>query len=69
MNTELVASTAPGRVIDDSGHAPRYGDRVPALDVAVVTFPSAQILDVTGPLEVFSSATRLVPARSTARTW
>ena len=31
------------------------------LDVAVVTFPSAQILDVTGPLEVFSSATRLVP--------
>ena len=31
------------------------------LDVAVVTFPSAQILDVTGPLEVFSSATRLLP--------
>ena len=31
------------------------------LDVAVVTFPSAQILDVTGPLEVFSSASRLVP--------
>ncbi len=40
---------------------PRYGARVPGLDVAVVTFPSAQILDVTGPLEVFSSATRLVP--------
>jgi transcriptional regulator GlxA family with amidase domain len=34
---------------------------VAVLDVAVVTFPSAQILDVTGPLEVFSSATRLVP--------
>jgi transcriptional regulator GlxA family with amidase domain len=31
------------------------------LGVAVVTFPSAQILDVTGPLEVFSSATRLLP--------
>ena len=31
------------------------------LDVAVVTFPSAQILDGTGPLEVFSSASRLVP--------
>jgi transcriptional regulator GlxA family with amidase domain len=30
--------------------------------VAVVTFPTAQILDVTGPLEVFSSATRLVRA-------
>ncbi|WP_040339654.1 GlxA family transcriptional regulator [Candidatus Blastococcus massiliensis] len=33
---------------------------MPALDVVVVSFPSAQILDVTGPLEVFSSATRLV---------
>ncbi|HEU0102704.1 MAG TPA: GlxA family transcriptional regulator [Mycobacteriales bacterium] len=32
-----------------------------SLRVAVVTFASAQILDVTGPLEVFSSATRLVP--------
>ena len=32
------------------------------LGVVVVTFPSAQILDVTGPLEVFSSATRLLPA-------
>ena len=32
--------------------------------VVIVTFDSAQILDVTGPLEVFSSATRLVlPAR------
>src|SRR3954454_13458676 len=30
--------------------------------VVVVAFPSAQILDVTGPLEVFSSATRLLPA-------
>ena len=34
---------------------------MPGVDVAVVTVPSAQILDVTGPLEVFSSATRLVP--------
>jgi transcriptional regulator GlxA family with amidase domain len=33
---------------------------VAGLDVAVVTFPTAQILDVTGPLEVFSSASRLV---------
>ncbi|HEU4998160.1 MAG TPA: DJ-1/PfpI family protein [Lapillicoccus sp.] len=30
-------------------------------DVVIVTFDSAQILDVTGPLEVFSSATRLLP--------
>ena len=29
--------------------------------VVIVTFDSAQILDVTGPLEVFSSATRFVP--------
>jgi transcriptional regulator GlxA family with amidase domain len=41
---------------------PRTVTPVAGLDVAVVTFPSAQILDVTGPLEVFSSATRLVSA-------
>lgn len=29
--------------------------------IVIVTFPSAQILDVTGPLEVFSSATRFLP--------
>ena len=29
--------------------------------VVIVTFASAQILDVTGPLEVFSSATRQLP--------
>jgi transcriptional regulator GlxA family with amidase domain len=29
--------------------------------VVIVTFDSAQILDVSGPLEVFSSATRFVP--------
>ena len=52
---------APGRSLDDSGHPDPYDDRMPGLDIAVVTVPSAQILDVTGPLEVFSSATRLVP--------
>ncbi|MDT7712240.1 MAG: hypothetical protein QOG46_929 [Pseudonocardiales bacterium] len=31
------------------------------LSVVLVTSPSAQILDVTGPLEAFSSATRFVP--------
>jgi transcriptional regulator GlxA family with amidase domain len=30
-------------------------------DVVVVTFDGAQILDVTGPLEVFSSASRFLP--------
>ena len=29
--------------------------------VVIVTFPTAQILDVTGPLEVFSSASRFLP--------
>ena len=31
-------------------------------DVVIVTFDSAQILDVTGPLEVFSHASRFLPA-------
>lgn len=29
--------------------------------IVIVAFPSAQILDVTGPLEVFSSASRFLP--------
>ncbi|GEL97310.1 GlxA family transcriptional regulator [Cellulomonas terrae] len=31
-------------------------------DVVIVTFDGAQILDVTGPLEVFSTASRFLPA-------
>jgi transcriptional regulator GlxA family with amidase domain len=31
-------------------------------DVVIATFDTAQILDVTGPLEVFSSASRFLPA-------
>lgn len=53
---------APGRGLDDLGHAGSYSARVSALDVVIVTFPTAQILDVTGPLEVFPSATHLVPS-------
>ena len=30
-------------------------------EIVIVTFPTAQILDVTGPLEVFSSASRSCP--------
>ena len=45
---------------------PRSGDPtlVPPVErgVVIVTFDTAQILDVTGPLEVFSSATRFLPA-------
>ena len=37
---------------------------MPAPLVAVVTFPQAQILDVTGPVEVFSTATRFLPQAS-----
>ena len=32
--------------------------------MVIVTFDTAQILDVTGPLEVFSSASRFLPAVS-----
>jgi transcriptional regulator GlxA family with amidase domain len=34
------------------------------LAIVLVTFPSAQILDVTGPLEVFSCASRFLPEAS-----
>lgn len=37
------------------------GEHPPAPGVVFVTFPGAQILDVTGPLEVFSTASRLLP--------
>jgi transcriptional regulator GlxA family with amidase domain len=37
------------------------GQSVTAPRIVVVVFESAQILDVTGPLEVFSTATRFVP--------
>ena len=41
--------------------------RVPATrHVAVVAFPEVQILDVTGPLEVFGCAARLLAERSNA---
>jgi transcriptional regulator GlxA family with amidase domain len=33
-----------------------------APEVVIVTFPGAQILDVTGPLEVFSTASRFLPS-------
>ena len=32
-----------------------------APSAVIVTFPGAQILDVTGPLEVFSTISRLLP--------
>ncbi len=39
------------------------GSEVPIeRSVVIVTFDTAQILDVTGPLEVFSSASRFLPA-------
>ena len=49
--------------------ARKFGGDEPALDglpvergVVIVTFEAGQILDVTGPLEVFSSASRFLPA-------
>jgi transcriptional regulator GlxA family with amidase domain len=45
---------------------PRANEPTPELPVergvVLVTFDAAQILDVTGPLEVFSSASRFLPA-------
>jgi transcriptional regulator GlxA family with amidase domain len=35
--------------------------------IAVLTFPGGQVLDVTGPLEVFSIASRLLARRAPAR--
>ncbi len=48
-------------------HRDRESDMDAAPLVAIVTFPGVQILDVTGPLEVFSTATRLLP-QATYRT-
>ncbi len=39
-----------------------YIARMRELRVVIATFDTAQILDVTGPLEVFSSATRFLPS-------
>jgi transcriptional regulator GlxA family with amidase domain len=39
----------------------RYREPVSAPRVVVVTIPAAQILDVAGPIEVFSTASTLVP--------
>ena len=48
---------ATGRPTTESTHA------MPAeRHVVIVTFDAGQILDVTGPLEVFSSASRFLPA-------
>ena len=41
---------------------PLYAARMGCPRVVVVTFAQAQILDVTGPLEVFSSASRFLPS-------
>ena len=38
-----------------------HGSAVTVPRVVLVAFESAQILDVTGPLEVFSTASRFVP--------
>ena len=35
--------------------------------IVIATFDAAQILDVTGPLEVFSTASRFIERRRTAR--
>jgi transcriptional regulator GlxA family with amidase domain len=36
------------------------------LNIRIVMFPGVQVLDVTGPLEVFALANRLSPGRAPA---
>ncbi len=69
LTIPATASSAYGRRMESAvtgSTTPRLGGTTsaPAVgrSVVVVTFDGAQILDVTGPLEVFSSATRFVPA-------
>ena len=51
----MTGATKPP--LDDSTHG------VPnERHIVIVTFAAGQILDVTGPLEVFSSASRFLPA-------
>ena len=51
----MTGATKPP--VDESTHGAPAGR-----DIVIVTFDSGQILDVTGPLEVFSSASRFLPA-------
>ena len=51
----MTGATKPP--VDESTHGV-----TDARHVVIVTFDSGQILDVTGPLEVFSSASRFLPA-------
>jgi transcriptional regulator GlxA family with amidase domain len=46
----------------EPAYAARMGTGMSRPRVVIVTFPEAQILDVTGPLEVFSSASRFLPS-------
>jgi transcriptional regulator GlxA family with amidase domain len=47
-----------GHGVDDLGH---QEEPVSEPRIVIVGFPSAQILDITGPLEVFSTASRFLP--------
>src|SRR6478752_3673559 len=54
MDSGTSAENAPSTESTREPHVER--------GVVIVTFDSGQILDVTGPLEVFSSASRFLPA-------
>ena len=66
MSATRLRRTVNAWTPDDRRRRPRPSE--PALEppvergVVIVTFDTAQILDVTGPLEVFSSASRFLPA-------
>jgi transcriptional regulator GlxA family with amidase domain len=54
----VCSPTHLGHAVDDFGH-----EEEPLSEprIVIVGFPGAQILDITGPLEVFSTASRFLP--------
>jgi len=49
-----------GERVAAPGRRPAVGDRAATRRVAMLAYPDAQVLDVVGPLEVFSRASRLL---------
>jgi transcriptional regulator GlxA family with amidase domain len=55
------ASLTMSAMLERGGATLSAEGAVPDISIVLVTFPDAQILDVTGPLEVFSSASSFLP--------
>lgn len=61
LTMSAIGSAAYGRRMGSGSSEPTSAPVVER-GVVIVTFDGAQILDVTGPLEVFSTASRFLPA-------